>query len=142
MVERDYLMRMLQEFFDAIAKVVRRDIPGIEPDLSQIQKRFNEIYNQFFRCPAEHYYGIDKEEILNELEKEGYSDSDMYAKIHMLSELLYQDALIKSNIQEKCALLGKSLFLLEYLDRNSRTYSWDRVLKIGDIKKALTEFNI
>ena len=142
MVERDYLMRMLQEFFDAIAKVVRRDIPGIEPDLSQIQKRFNEMYKQFFRCPSEHYYGIDKEEILDELENEGYSESDMFAKIHMLSELLYQDALIKSNIQEKCALLGKSLFLLEYLDRNSRTYSWDRGQKIGEIKKALTEFNI
>ena len=142
MIERDYIMRMLQEFFNAIAKVTRRDIPGIEPDLSEIQKRFNEMYNQFFRCPAELFYRIDKEEILEKLEGEERSERDVYAKIQMLSELLYQDALIKNNHQEKLALLEKSLFLLEYLDRNSDTFSWDRGQRIEDIKKVLTEVNI
>ena len=142
MIERDYIMRMLQEFFNAIAKVMRRDIPGIEPDISEIQKRFNEMYNQFFRHPAELFYRISKEDILSELESENRSERDVHAKIQMLSELLYQDALIKSDAQERLALLEKSLFLLEYLDRNSNTFSWDRGQRIGDIKKALAEVNI
>ena len=141
MVERDYIMRMLQEFFEAIAKVVRRDLPGIEPDFSEIQRHFNDMYNQFFRRPAGYFYGIGKEDILGELEDEGLSESNMFAKMQMLSELLYQDALIKNDHDERLSLLEKSLYLFEYLDRNSRTYSWDRCQRIADIRKSLVEAN-
>ena len=140
MVERDFIMRMLQEFFEAIAKVVRRQNPGEEPDLSQIQERFNEMYEQFFRCSAGYFYETEKEAILEGLEQEGHSERDTLAKIQMLSELLYQDGLIKKDIFEKCLLLEKALFLLEYLDKNSRTFSWDRGQKIEDIKKMMIEF--
>lgn len=137
MVERDYIMRMLQEFFSAIAKVLLRT-PGIEPDLSHIQKQFNEMYRQFFRNAAEHYYNLTKEEILDELKQEDYSEQDFFAKLQMLSELLYQDGLIKKSIPEKHPLLEKALYLLEYLDQNSRTFSWDREQKINDIREKLT----
>ena len=63
MVERDYIMRMLQEFFEAIAKLLRRELPGTEPDDSHIQERFKDMYRQFFRRPAEYFYETEKEEI-------------------------------------------------------------------------------
>ena len=141
MIARDFIMRMVQMLFDAIAKVLQRDVPGVVPDIPQIQRRFNEMYNQFFHRPAEHYYVKNKEEILVELENEGYSEPEMFAIIQMLSELIYQDALIKNNFHEKFALLEKSLFLLEYLDRNSSTFSWDRGQKIAEIRKAMDEVN-
>ena len=140
MVERDFIMRMLQEFFDAIAKVVRNENPGQEPDLSRIQERFNDMYNQFFRQPAEYFYETEKEIILDNMEQEGRSESDILARVQMLSELLYQDALIKKDIPERCSLLEKSLYLFEYLGNNSRTFSWDRNQKIEDIKKMIIEF--
>jgi len=140
MVERDYIMRMLQEFFEAIAKVVRRESPGMEPDLSHIQAQFNDMYRQFFRLPAGHFYDTEKEEILDGLMTEGRSNSDTFARIQMLSELLYQDGLIKKEISERCSLLEKSLFMLEFLDSHSRTFSWDRRQKIEEIKKELLEF--
>ena len=133
-------MRILQEFFEAIAKIVRQK-PGIEPDLSQMQKRFNSMYEQFFKSPAQYFYETEKEIILESMENEGHSESDTFAKAQMLSELLYQDALIKTNIPERCELLEKSLFLLEYLDKSSKTFSWDRNQRIADIKRILTEFN-
>ena len=139
MIESDYIMRMLQMFFDAIAKVLNRNVPGIVPDIPELQKSFNEMYHQFFKKSPDHYYGIEKEEILNEIENEGCSDKDAYAKIQMLSELLYQDAIIKNNLHERFALLEKALYLLEYLDLKSRTFSWDRGGRINDIKMALTE---
>lgn len=142
MVERDYLMRILQEFFEAIAKVLRREIPGQEPDLSNVQERFKEMYTQFFKKSADYFYETEKEAILEGLKREGDSDQDTFARAQMLSELLYQDGLIKKNIPEKCMLLEKALFLLEYLDKNSRTFSWDRGQKIEDIRKILTEFNV
>ena len=139
MISRDYIVRILQEFFDAIVKAMHKDIPGQEPDLSRVQERFNDIYRQFFRCPAEHFYRTSKEDILEELDDEG--QGNMLAKVQMLSELLYQDALIKADLNDRCELLEKSLFLTEYLDCNSRTFSWDRGQRIGDIKKMLAEFN-
>ena len=135
MVERDFIMRMLQEFFEAIAKVMHRETPGMEPDLSHMQEQFNDMYNQFFRRPAEHFYETEKEEILNGLINEGHGDNDTFARIQMLSELLYRDGQIKKNISERYSLLEKALFLLEYLDGNSRTFSWDRRQKIEDIKR-------
>ena len=141
MIERDFLMRILQEFFEAIAKVVRHDSPGQEPDVSHMQERFNEIYRQFFHISAEHYYQSSKENILDELKNENYSEKDTFAKAQMLSELLYQDAIIKTNFQEKYDLLEKSLFLLEYLNYYSKTFSWDRNQRITDIKKILMDFN-
>ena len=125
--------------FDAIAKILYRNVPGIVPDITEIQKSFDDLYNKFFHQSPEHYYGIGKEELLVELKNEGNSEKEMFAKIQMLSELLYQDALIKNNFHERFALLEKSLFLLEYLDRNSRTFAWDRDQKLEEIKKAMTE---
>ena len=141
MIERDFLMRILQEFFEAIAKVVRRDSPEHEPDVSNIQERLSEMYRQFFRISAEHYYQSSKEIILDELKNENYSEEDSYAKAQMLSELLYQDALLKTNVQERYDLLEKSLYLLEYLNYYSKTFSWDRNQRITDIKKILEDFN-
>ncbi len=140
-VERDYLMRMLQDFFEAIAKVLRRDSPGLEPDISEMQDRFNDMYKQFFRNPAEYFYETEKEIILNDLKENGFQGEDLIAKLQMLSELLYQDALIKKDIPEKCMLLEKALFLFEYIDKNGRTFSWDREQKISDLRKQLAEFN-
>ncbi|MDR2915036.1 MAG: hypothetical protein LBV74_09435 [Tannerella sp.] len=140
-VERDYLMRMLQEFFEAIAKIVHRDSPGMEPDVSDKQERFNDMYKQYFRSSADYFYETEKEIILDDLEEEGLREEDLFAKMQMLSELLYQDALIKRGIPEKCMLLEKALFLFEYMNKNGRTYSWDREQKISDIKKQLTEFD-
>jgi len=138
MVERDYIMRLLQDFFTMIAKLVRLKVE--EPDMTKVQERFDEMYRQFFRRQAQHFYDTDKEEILEELSKEELSETEQNAMIQMLSELLYQDGLIKKDKTEKCMLLEKSLFLMQYLEHFSKTYSWEREQKMSDITKILTEY--
>ena len=140
MVERDYIMRLLQDFFTMIAKLVRLKVE--EPDMTKVQERFYEMYRQFFRNQAEHFYNTEKEDILNELAKEELSETEQNAMIQMLSELMYQDGLIKKDVTEKCMLLEKSLFLMRYLEQFSKTYSWEREQKMSDITKILTEYKI
>jgi hypothetical protein len=140
MIERDYIMRILQEFFTVMAKLA--GLQAEDPDTPHIRECFDRMYEQFFRHPATYYYETEKEDITDELEKEGRSEHDTLGKVQMLSELLYRDGLIQQRIPEKCMLLEKSLYLLEYLDRNSRTFSWERSRKMREIKKALTEFEI
>jgi hypothetical protein len=140
MVEQDYLMRMLQDFFSMIAKMLRFKVE--EPDTTRVQERFNEMYRQFFRKPAEYFYSLEKEDIPDELTKHNMSETEHYAMIQMLSELLYQDGLIKKDIVEKISLLEKSLYLFSYLRSNSKTYSWDREQKMSDINKILNEYDV
>ena len=139
MVERDYIMRLLQDFFTMIAKLIRLKVE--EPDTTRVQERFNEVYRQFFRNSAKHFYDTDREALLDELAREELSETEQHAMIQMLSELLYQDGLIKKDIMEKCMLLDKSLFLMQYLERHSKTFSWDREQKMSDIIKILTEYD-
>jgi len=136
MIERDYIMRMLQDFFIMIAKIMRRKEETL--DMTPIQESFYDMYKQFFRHSAEHFYAMEKEEILAELAKDELSETEQHAMIQMLAELLYQDGLIKNDTVVKIPLLEKSLFLLSYLDKNSKTFSWEREQKIDDIHKILT----
>jgi hypothetical protein len=138
MIERDFIMRMLQDFFSLIAKFLRMKLE--DPDMTLTQARFDELYKQFFRRTAEYFYATDKENLPDALKKEELSDTELYAMMQMLAELLYQDGLIKKDIAEKCMLLEKSLFLLQYLECNSKTFSWEREQKMGDILKILTEY--
>ena len=140
MIERDFIMRMLQEFFSMMAKLLRLKVE--EPDTTRVQERFNEVYKQFFRKPAEYFYALEKEEIPDELTTNHMGEAEHYAMIQMLSELLYQDGLIKKDIVQKISLLEKSLYLFAYLESNTKTYSWDREQKMSDINKILTEYEV
>jgi hypothetical protein len=57
--------------------------------------------------------------------------------IEMISELFYQDALLKTDDALKNNLLEKALFFLSYLDEQSDTYSVERKDKIALIKRML-----
>jgi hypothetical protein len=140
MIERDYIMRMLQDFFTMIAKLMRLKVE--EPDTTLLQERFYDVYKQFFRKPADYFYALDKEDIPDELTKDNMGDAEHYAMVQMLAELLYQDGLIKKDVVEKIALLEKSFYLFQYIDNNSKTYSWDRLQKMSDINILLTEYEI
>ena len=139
MIERDFIMRMLQEFLEAIAKVIHRKsvLKGEYPDYSEIQESYNKMYNQFFRMPASYFYETDKETILNNLMQEEYCESDMFAKMQIIAELLYQDGLIKKGFAEKSDLLEKALYLFDYIESKGNTYSWELNQKRIDIRKIL-----
>ncbi len=139
MIEQDYILKILQEFFEAIAKVVRRSDGDDEAATAEMQARYDAIYEQFFRCPAHHFYEIEKEDLLDDLWAE-YSEQKALGKTRMLSELLYRDALIKKDVSQRCDLLEKSLLLLEFLQQNSKTYSWDQENKMAYIRTLLEEY--
>lgn len=78
---------------------------------------------------------LDAEYILTDLSQD-YEGQEFLTRIDMLSELLYQDALLKEP-DEKKYLLAKALYLKEYLDSHSDTFSFERRNKINEIKKLL-----
>ena len=139
MIEQDYLLKIMQEFIDAIGKIMRR--PGEDDDAAEarMQAHFDAVSQQFFHQPTGHFLRLDKEDILDDL----LATSDprrAEGRAQMLAELFYRNALIKTSHMERLDLLEKSLYLFAYVGRTSRTYSWDRERKMADIRRRLDEF--
>lgn len=132
MLQRDYIMRLLQQFFEALEKLVEERDKKNGPEL---QLQLQSIYRAYFNHPSTFYYDQDAEYILNEM-GQNYGGEELLTRIDMLSELLYQDALLKESEEQKY-LLRKSLFLLNYLDTHSDTFSFERRGKIGEIEKKI-----
>ena len=125
-------MRLLQQFFEALEKLVEERDKKNGPEL---QLQLQSIYRAYFNHPPTFYYNQDAEYILNEM-GQNYGGEELLTRIDMLSELLHQDALLKEPEEQK-HLLRKSLFLLKYLDEHSDTFSSERRGKIGEIEKKI-----
>lgn len=123
-------MRLLQDFAEALEKLVEERYKKEGPEL---QLQIQSIYRAYFNHPHTFYYTQDAEYILNDL-GQNYGGEELLTRIDMLSELIYQDALLKETEEQKY-LLRKSLYLLKYLDKHSDTFSFERRGKISEIEK-------
>ena len=123
MLQRDYIMRLVRQFIEALEKLVEEKK---KEDGPEFQLKIQSIYRA---------YEQDAEYILTDLSQD-YEGQEFLTRIDMLSELLYQDALLKEP-DEKKYLLAKALYLKEYLDSHSDTFSFERRNKINEIKKLL-----
>ena len=122
MLQRDYIMRLVRQFIEALEKLVEEKK---KEDGPEFQLKIQSIYRAYFNHSHHFYYEQDAEYILTDLSQD-YEGQEFLTRIDMLSELLYQDA-----------LLAKALYLKEYLDSHSDTFSFERRNKINEIKKLL-----
>ena len=132
MLQRDYIMRLVRQFIEALEKLVEEKK---KEDGPEFQLKIQSIYRAYFNHRHHFYYEQDAEYILTDLSQD-YEGQEFLTRIDMLSELLYQDALLKEP-DEKKYLLAKALYLKEYLDSHSDTFSFQRRNKINEIKKLL-----
>lgn len=123
MLQKDYIMRLMSKFFEALALFLARRRKGDEEQI--------EIFYTNYFHPSEFYINNSKEDVLNSLSE--YPKDEEEYRMEMLAELLYQDALERKVLELKIDLLKKSLFLYERLDLISTTYSFERKRKIQEI---------
>lgn len=134
MIERDYVMRLVKQFFDALAKLVSN---RNEDNVEEIQVQLSGLYEQYLGKEMTFFYSSSVESIITgivagkDLQKEGIP------RMEMLAELLYQDAIRKHDATLKQNLLRKALALFDYLAANSHTFSVDREARIETIRDLL-----
>lgn len=126
MLHRDYIMRLIQLFFEALAKFIRNK-EGKDPEI--LRPELDELYKNFLKHPRDFFKDFSVEEIINFFD----NDEKLY-KIEIVAELFYQDAMLGDPDKE---LLRKALSLFKYVDLNSDTFSFDRQRKTGEIEKLL-----
>lgn len=134
MYEEDYFMKLIQEFFQALDKAIHRKKNLDNP--SDPENSVSDLYGSYFQADSAFFYGYNVMTILAFL-RERCEEQDLPMMIEMISELFYQDALLKTDNALKTNLLEKALFFITYLDELSDTYSVERRDKIAYIKRLL-----
>lgn len=130
MLERDYIMRLIRQFFEALEKL--KEEKETKP-VATLRVEVYSMYRAYFRQPESFFYEQDAEYILHYLQAE-FPEQEFLHRIEMLSDLLSYDASIQQSAEERKTLYQKVLYLMNYLDTHSDTFSFDRRRKIAEIK--------
>ena len=131
MFERDYIMRILQTFFEDLAKLLHGQH---RLDDDRQLEAFGDLYKKYLKDNREHYYASSVENLTASFN----GDPDGIYKAEMLAVLLYHDASLQKDKTVRKEFLEKSLALYRYLDVQSKVFSPERKELIEIIEETLS----
>ncbi|MDR1155471.1 MAG: hypothetical protein LBL04_12260 [Bacteroidales bacterium] len=130
MFERDYIMRILQTFFQDIAKLFR----GKQRlDDRQQLEALGDLYRNYLKNDRDYYFGMTAENLVDSF----HDDPEGMYGAEILATLLYHDAALQKDEGSRKGLLEKSLALYKHMDALSKTFSPERKEIIGSIEEML-----
>ena len=134
MLERDYIMRLILQFFEALEKLKEEREKGKEG--ATLQQDAGSMYRCYFQQSERFFYEQDVPFIMHYLGT-AFPPQELLQRIEILAELFYFDASLKKSDAERNSLLKKALELLQYLDTHSNTFSLERRQKIREISETI-----
>ena len=133
MLEKDYIMRLIRQFFEALEKL--KEKRGKENE-STLQMETNGMYRSYFHQPQDFFYEAGMDIILAYMQAR-FSEEECLQRMELLAELLRFDASLKPSTEEGQMLNEKALELLTFADTHSDTFSFERRRKMEEIKVQL-----
>ena len=134
MYQRDYILRMIEMLGDFIRAIMGWIKKGELEKASEILER---AYYEVLRQDASFFHLIPKNELTTKLIQEhNYTNGHL----EMLAELFYAEAELrfaKGNKTGCIEFYEKSLLLLEFVEKQTKTYSEEKKSKIEAIEKQL-----
>ncbi len=127
MLERDYIMRLIQEFMAALARVLEKK------EVTTRREEIRKLYDKYVG-PYTLYYNASVDEVMQAIQS--YGVEQRIQRLEMLAELYYTEADMVSK-PDRDFLLEKAYTLFDFIDRNGKTYSFDRLMKMDKIRKEL-----
>jgi hypothetical protein len=132
MYEKDFIIRLIQSFFEAILrindKIENGDIESAKTDIEKTYELLGESAT-FFRKAT-----------FNDLLIFLNQEHDVQLKkIDLLATLISTDAKIQSSKTLKCSMLKKAKKLWEYYNHNSKEFSFEREEQLVYIKKFIDD---
>jgi hypothetical protein len=127
MYQRDYILRMIEMLGDLIAGIM-----GLikKKRFDEASEKLGRIYFDMLKQDATFFRNLSSEEISYRLLKDhNYTNGHL----EILAELFYTEAelmLARGNRRGCLDFSLKSLKLFEFIDREYRTYSFDRMAKM------------
>lgn len=138
MLRRDYLLKLIQDLFAAIADLLERDGDELEK-----QKQIEALYSEFGADKNFFRTASDAEMIAtvarvaadaNGIKPDEVGVSDMCQRLELLATLLYADYKL-SDLSDGVRLdvASRALSLFRRVDESSDCYSLDRLSKIEEL---------
>lgn len=133
MLEKDYIMRLIRQFFEALEKL--KEKKGKETETT-LQMETSGMYRSYFHQPQDFFYEAGMNIILAYMQAR-FTEEECLKRIELLAELIHFDASLKSSKETQIALEQKALELLNFADTHSDTFSLERRQKMKEIEAFL-----
>jgi hypothetical protein len=134
MYQKDYILRMIEMIGDLIAGILGLIRNG---KFDQASQGLSDIYRQMLREDSSFFKNIPSDKLTDTLLQE---HNYTHGHIEILAELFNAEAeleLAQGKKQESLEYSKKSLLLFEFIDREQKTFSFEREKKMEDIRKRI-----
>lgn len=129
MLQRDYFIRLIEEFNAAISRFLTKKDDDLKRD-----KDLKDLYRQYVG-EYDDLRNLSFDELLT-YAKEQWEEEERIDKINMVAELLYAEGSYKGQPLRQI-LLEKAYALFYYVEANDSTFSIDRRQKMETMRQEL-----
>ena len=129
MLQRDYFIRLIEEFNAAISRFLTKKDDELKRD-----KDLKDLYRQYVG-EYDDLRNLSIDELLT-YAKEQWKEEERIDKINMVAELLYAEGNYKGQPLRQI-LLEKAYALFDYVEANDSTFSIDRRQKMEAMRQEL-----
>ena len=136
MYQKDFILRMLEMIGDLVAGIFGLIKKG---EFQQASQSLNNAYFEFLKNDAALFRSIPKEKLTDELVREHNYTND---HLEILSELFYAEAELlfaKESHPDSLEYYEKTLVLLEFVNKESNSFSIERQSKTGLIQDRIVQ---
>ena len=138
MYQKDYILRMIAMIMKFIGELFGLLKKG---ELDKASEELNKAYKTFLKEDAAFFHSIPADKLTDKLLKEhDYTNGHL----EVLAELFNAEAELRLARNEKDGCLEfteKSLILFEFIDREYRVYSMERINKMDNLRKRIAELS-
>jgi hypothetical protein len=139
MYQKDYILRMIEMLGDLIAGILGLIKKG---EYKQASEQLGKIYYDMLKEDAAIFRAIPADELTNNLLQEhNYTNGHL----EILAELFNAEAELEMAQGNKpgCAEYStKSLILFEFIDREQKTYTPERLKKMSTIRERIAQIQL
>ena len=138
MFQKDYILRMVEMIGDLIAAILGLLKKG---DPEQAEKILERGYYELLRRDASFFQLIPKEQLTDKLLGEHHYTN---GHLDVLAELFYAEAIVnqaQNKLPNSLIYFEKSLVLLEFLDKDDKTWSAKREERMKLLKEQIAELS-
>jgi len=139
MYQKDYILRLIEQLFKFLAALLKLIKKG---EYTEASEMLENSYYDFLKEDAAFFRNIPEDMLTQKLLHEhNYTNSHL----EILAELFNAEAELKYALGDKPGSLvfsRKSLIIFEFIDREYKTYSEERIRKMEEIRERITKLDL
>jgi hypothetical protein len=129
MLERDFLMRQLMQLFEVLQRIIRRRREG------DVQQALDEVRYFYAVLKLDEIVGkLTIEELMHLLTEEKKFTNE---QVELVAYVLKEQGELEKDDDASGDYFRKAWFLLQKVERESITFSLDRLMKLEELKEYL-----